>query len=97
MGRSVKIRTRIPSYEEFVDTLGLSKARRRSLAPIIVERRESGDYAIRRSGSERASGVFPTQREAVERARELSPYGAVFVERVRDTTVGGTDKWRKVS
>jgi hypothetical protein len=83
MGRSVKIRTRIPTLEEFGETLGLSKTRQKSLAPIFVERSGSGDYVVRRSGSEKASGVYPTQREAVERARKLSPNRTVVVERVR--------------
>lgn len=62
---------------------------------IYVERREGGDYAVRRAGSERASDVLPTQQEAIERARELSPGVAPHVERVRTTSVGGRDKWRK--
>jgi hypothetical protein len=62
---------------------------------LYVERREQGDYAIRKPGSERASGVFPTQAEAIEGAREINPDAAVHVERVRDTNVGGRDKWRK--
>ena len=65
------------------------------MANIFVERRDDGDYAIRRPGAERASDVRPTQSEAIERARELNPTGPVIVERVRDTSVGGRDKWRK--
>ncbi len=62
---------------------------------IFVERRDDGDYAVRRPGSERASDVLPTQQEAIERARELNPNGGILVERVRDTSAGGRDKWRK--
>lgn len=62
---------------------------------IYVERREDGDYAVRRAGSERASEVRPTQREAIERARELEPKSAPHVERVRRTSGGTPDKWRK--
>lgn len=62
---------------------------------LYVERRDEGDYAIRRPGSERASDVAPTQAEAIERAREIDPNAAIHVERVRDTDVGGRDKWRK--
>ena len=40
---------------------------------IYVERRDEGDYAVRRANSDRASDVLPTQRAAIERARELSP------------------------
>jgi hypothetical protein len=62
---------------------------------LYIERREQGDYAVRKPGSERASAILPTQAEAIERAREIKPNAAVHVERVRDTTVGGRDKWRK--
>lgn len=62
---------------------------------VFIERREEGDYAVRKPGSDRASAVLPTQAEAVERAREIDPDAAVLVERVRDTKVGGRDKWRK--
>ncbi len=62
---------------------------------LYIERREQGDYAIRKPGSERASAVLPTQAKAIERAREINPHAAVHVERVRDTSVGGRDKWRK--
>lgn len=61
---------------------------------IYVERRDEGDYAVRRAGSERASAVEPTQKEAIERARELNPGVAPHIERVRDTAAGGRDKWR---
>jgi Uncharacterized protein conserved in bacteria (DUF2188) len=62
---------------------------------IYVERRDEGDYAVRRANSDRASDVRPTQREAIERARELSPSSRPHVERVRNTSVGSPDKWRK--
>ena len=62
---------------------------------VFIERRERGDYAVRKPGSERASAVLPTQAEAVERAREMHPDAAILVERVRDTSVGGRDKWRR--
>ncbi|MFL5481261.1 MAG: DUF2188 domain-containing protein [Gemmatimonadaceae bacterium] len=62
---------------------------------IFVERREEGDYAVRRAGSQRASAVEPTQKEAIARARELEPGVAPHVERVRDTSAGHPDKWRK--
>ena len=63
---------------------------------VFIERRQQGDYAVRKPGSERASAVLPTQSAAIERAREMNPEAAVHVERVRDTSVGGRDKWRKV-
>jgi hypothetical protein len=62
---------------------------------IFVERREQGDYAVRRPNSQRASDVLPTQKDAIERARELNDGKAPLVERVRNTDVGHRDKWRK--
>jgi len=62
---------------------------------LYVERREQGDYAVRRGGAQRASDVLPTQAKAIERARELNPNGRPVVERVRNTSVGGRDKWRR--
>jgi len=64
---------------------------------VYIERREQGDFAVRKPGSERASAVLPTQAEAIERAREMYPDAAVHVERVRETKLGGRDRWRKVS
>jgi hypothetical protein len=63
---------------------------------VFIERREQGDYAVRKPGSEKASAVLPTQAAAIERAREMNPDSAVLVERVRDTKFGGRDKWRKI-
>jgi hypothetical protein len=60
-----------------------------------IERREEGDYAVRRGGSERASAVEPTQGKAIKRARDMDPKAPVHVERVRNTDVGSPDKWRK--
>ncbi len=62
---------------------------------IYVERREQGDYAVRKPGADRASAVAPTQKEAIDEARRLNPGVAPHVERVRDTKAGGRDKWRK--
>jgi hypothetical protein len=62
---------------------------------LYVERRERGDYAVRRAGAQRASDVLPTQAKAIERARELNPNGRPVVERVRNTNAGGRDKWRR--
>jgi Uncharacterized protein conserved in bacteria (DUF2188) len=63
---------------------------------LFVERREQGDYAVRRANSERASAVRPTQAEAIERARKLNPDKSPLVERVRHTERGNPDKWRKL-
>jgi hypothetical protein len=62
---------------------------------LFVERRPQGDYAVRRSISDRASAVLPTQAEAINRARELSPERTPLVERQRHTTGGRPDHWRK--
>jgi hypothetical protein len=62
---------------------------------LFVERRDQGDYAVRRPNSERASDVLPTQAEAIDRARELNNGKAPLVERVRQTTGGTPDRWRK--
>jgi len=62
---------------------------------LFIERREQGDYAIRKPDSQRASDVLPTQAEAIERARELNRGKAPLVERVRYTTNGKPDQWRK--
>jgi hypothetical protein len=62
---------------------------------LFVERREQGDYAVRRDNAERASAVLPTQAEAIAQARELNPETPPLVERVRYTDAGKPDKWRK--
>ena len=61
---------------------------------IYVERRDQGDYAVRRAGSQRASAVESTQAEAIARAREIAPGAKPHVERVRNTDGGHPDKWR---
>jgi hypothetical protein len=62
---------------------------------LFVEKRDQGDFAVRRGNAERASAVEPTQKKAIERARELNPKGEPLVERVRHTGAGKPDKWRK--
>jgi len=62
---------------------------------LFIEKRPTGDYAIRKPNSERASDVLPTQQKAIERARGLAPTAEVLVERVRHTDKGHSDKWRK--
>jgi hypothetical protein len=61
---------------------------------LFVERRNQGDYAVRRTDASRASAVAPTQRKAIQIAREM---GALRpdVERVRHTACGKPDQWRK--
>jgi hypothetical protein len=61
----------------------------------FIERRDQGDYAIRKRNSERASYVQPTQGEAIDRAKDMDPDATIHVERVRHTEGGNPDKWRK--
>jgi len=58
--------------------------------PFFIEKREQGDFAIRKPNSERASAVADTQKEAIEKARQLNPDAAIHVERVRKTSGGFT-------
>jgi hypothetical protein len=62
---------------------------------IFVERRDEGDYAVRKAGSERASAVETTQKKAIERAKEIDPNAKPHIERVRHTSHGKPDQWRK--
>jgi hypothetical protein len=61
----------------------------------FIERRDQGDYAIRRPNSERASGVERTQSEAIDRARKINPDATIHVERVKNTDRGTRDRWRR--
>jgi hypothetical protein len=63
--------------------------------PFFIERRDEGDYAVRKPNSERASAVAPTQAEAIEIARRMNPDATIHVERVRETPKGKPDHWRK--
>jgi hypothetical protein len=62
---------------------------------LFVERRDQGDFSVRRANSQRASLVADTQAEAIAGARKLDRDAMVLVERVRRTSVGKPDKWRK--
>jgi hypothetical protein len=62
---------------------------------LFVERRQQGDYAVRRANSQRASDVQRTQADAIDRALELNPDAPPLVERVRYTSRGKPDQWRK--
>jgi uncharacterized protein YdaT len=62
---------------------------------LFIERRDEGDYAVRKPNSKRASDVLPTQSEAIERAKQLNPGKAPLVERVRHTDRGKPDQWRR--
>jgi uncharacterized protein DUF2188 len=62
---------------------------------LFIEKRDEGDFAIRRGKSQRASAVEDAQAEAIARARQLDPNATIMVERVRYTGVGRPDKWQK--
>jgi hypothetical protein len=62
---------------------------------VYVERREEGDYAVRKGCSERAGAEAPTQKEAIEIAKSMNSGVTPHVERVRNTSEGSRDKWRK--
>lgn len=100
MGGALHIRAVFPDGEvhirQFGDVRSEAKGDRMSKEKeeLYIERRDEGDYAVRRPGSDRASAVLPTQAEAIERAKEIDPNAAIHVERVRDTSRGGRDKWR---
>ncbi len=64
---------------------------------LYIERREQGDYAVRRPGSKMASAVRPTKEEAIQSARAMNPKAIIYVERICFHSVGGRDKWRKVT
>jgi addiction module HigA family antidote len=66
-----------------------------SNSSFFIERRADGDWAIRRTNSERASAVEETQRKAIERARQMNPNATIHVERVRNTSSDKSDHWRK--
>ena len=61
---------------------------------LFIERREQGDYAVRKPNSARASAVLPTQAQAIAWAKAHNPKATPMIERVRNTTVGHPDKWR---
>jgi hypothetical protein len=63
---------------------------------LFIERREQGDYAVRKPNSGRASVVTQTQGEAIDWAQAHNQDGGqILVERVRSTDRGHPDKWRK--
>jgi hypothetical protein len=93
------VRNPVPTPEEMADILGLEPERaqavREIMSPVLVERTEGGEYAVKRLTADEVSAVLPTQAEAIKRARELNPNRQPLVERVRNTKSGSPDKWRK--
>jgi hypothetical protein len=74
---------------------GAERRKRMSNKDLFIERREQGDFAVRRANAERASVVAPTQAKAIAEARRLEPDATIMVERVRYTNARKPDKWRK--
>jgi len=64
-------------------------------AQFYIERRQQGDYAVRKRGAGRASVVVPTQRDAEKWVKARFPEAKPRVERVRHTRTGGPGHWRK--
>ena len=67
------------------------------MSELYIEKRESGDYAIHRPGSERASSLRRTREEAINWCRDHMPGATIFVERKKQTLVGGRDRWKRVN
>ena len=87
------------SSSESKFTLAVSKVAERGPLvsdPFFIEKREQGDFAIRKANSQRSSATAETQKEAIAKARQLNPNAAIHVERVRKTNGGSPDKWRKI-
>jgi HTH-type transcriptional regulator/antitoxin HipB len=61
----------LKSLEISIDVEADSSVETPAQVKLFVERHPQGDYAVRRTSSERAGDVLPIQREAIERAREL--------------------------
>jgi len=61
----------------------------------FIEKRDQGDYAVRRPNAKRASAVEPTQAKAEKRAREIDPRAVILPARVKHTSKGKPDQWRK--
>ena len=68
-----------------------------SKSELYIEKRENGDYAIRRPGSERASAICKSVPVAIKRARSMCPGATVYVERNRNCLIGGMDRWREAT
>jgi len=76
--------------------LGVNRRMTMGKFALYIEKREQGDFAVRRPGSEKASAICTTKAKAIERAREISRDARIYVERDRDISVGGRDRWRLI-
>ncbi len=82
----------IPLHEELESVLKISNMSKKEF---FIEKRDDGEFAIRKPNSQRASDILPTQKEAIERAKDLDPNATIHLARVRHTEGGNPDKWRK--
>lgn len=59
----------------------------------VVQRRDDGEWEVRRPGSSRAGAVAPTQADAINRAREIlgNGGGGEMQVRGRDGTIRAQD------
>ncbi|PUB32453.1 uncharacterized protein DUF2188 [Promicromonospora sp. AC04] len=59
----------------------------------VVQRRDDGDWEVRRPGAARASAIAPTQAEGVKRAREIlgNDGGGELQTRGRDGAIRNQD------
>ena len=60
-----------------------------------IEKRDDGNYAVKRAGKKKASAITATQTEAVARARALEPGAGPIVKRERKSPAGKRGTWRK--
>ena len=67
----------------------------KNINKLFIERREQGDYAVRKPNSKRASIITKTQLQGIEEAKKLNPDATIQVERIRHTKAGHPDKWRQ--
>lgn len=62
----------------------------------FIERREQGDYAVKKPKAKRASVVMPTQKQAIDWARKHGHGHEPVVERVKHEPGGkNPGQWRK--
>ena len=54
----------------------------------FIEKWVQGNFAIRKTNSQRASTVAPTQKKAIAKAKDINRDAAIHVERVRKTSDG---------
>lgn len=59
----------------------------------VVQRRDDGDWEVRRPGAARASAVTPTQADGITRAREIlgNEGGGEMLVRGRNGTIRAQD------